>query len=106
MMQHETPEDWVLATGETHTVKEFLDIAFKSADLDWEDYVETSKKYYRPNEVDYLLGNPAKAKTKLNWEPEVSFENLVKLMVDSDKEQAQREKILIENNLLKPTWED
>ena len=106
MMQHETPEDWVLATGETHTVKEFLDIAFKSADLDWEDYVETSKKYYRPNEVDYLLGDPTKAKTKLNWEPEVSFENLVKLMVDSDKEQAQREKILIENNLLKPTWED
>jgi GDPmannose 4,6-dehydratase len=106
MMQHETPEDWVLATGETHTVKEFLDIAFKSADLDWEDYVETSKKYYRPNEVDYLLGDPTKAKTKLNWEPEVSFENLVKLMVDSDTEQAQREKILIENNLLKPTWED
>ena len=106
MMQHETPEDWVLASGETHTVKEFFDIAFKSADLDWEDYVETSKKYYRPNEVDYLLGDPTKAKTKLNWEPEVSFENLVKLMVDSDTEQAQREKILIENNLLKPTWED
>lgn len=106
MMQHDTPEDWVLATGETHTVKEFLDIAFKSVDLDWENYVETSEKYYRPNEVDYLLGDPTKAKTKLNWEPEVSFENLVKLMVDSDIEQAKREKILIENKLLKPTWED
>lgn len=106
MMQHETPEDWVLATGETHTVKEFLDIAFKSVDLDWENYVETSEKYYRPNEVDYLLGDPTKAKTKLNWEPELSFENLVKLMVDSDIEQAKREKILIENKLLKPTWED
>ena len=106
MMQHETPEDWVLATGETHTVKEFLDIAFKSVDLDWENYVETSEKYYRPNEVDYLLGDPTKATTKLNWEPELSFENLVKLMVDSDIEQAKREKILIENKLLKPTWED
>lgn len=106
MMQHDTPEDWVLATGETHTVKEFLDIAFKSVDLDWENHVETSEKYYRPNEVDYLLGDPTKAKTKLNWEPEVSFENLVKLMVDSDIEQAKREKILIENKLLKPTWED
>ena len=106
MMQYDTPEDWVLATGETHTVKEFLDIAFKSVDLDWENYVETSEKYYRPNEVDYLLGDPTKAKTKLNWEPEVSFENLVKLMVDSDIEQAKREKILIENKLLKPTWED
>ena len=106
MMQHDTPEDWVLATGETHTVKEFLDIAFKSVDLDWENYVETSEKYYRPNEVDYLLGDPTKAKTKLNWEPEVSFDNLVKLMVDSDIEQAKREKILIENKLLKPTWED
>ena len=106
MMQHDTPEDWVLATGETHTVKEFLDIAFKSVDLDWENYVETSEKYYRPNEVDYLLGDPTKAKTKLNWEPEVSFDSLVKLMVDSDIEQAKREKILIENKLLKPTWED
>lgn len=106
MMQHDTPEDWVLATGETHTVKEFLDIAFKSVDLDWENHVETSEKYYRPNEVDYLLGDPTKAKTKLNWEPEVSFDNLVKLMVDSDIEQAKREKILIENKLLKPTWED
>ena len=106
MMQYDTPEDWVLATGETHTVKEFLDIAFKSVDLDWENHVETSEKYYRPNEVDYLLGDPTKAKTKLNWEPEVSFDNLVKLMVDSDIEQAKREKILIENKLLKPTWED
>ena len=106
MMQYDTPEDWVLATGETHTVKEFLEIAFKSVDLDLENYVETSEKYYRPNEVDYLLGDPTKAKTKLNWEPEVSFENLVKLMVDSDIEQAKREKILIENKLLKPTWED
>ena len=69
MMQYETPEDWVLATGETHTVKEFLENAFKIVNLNWEDYVESSEKYYRPNEVDYLLGNPEKAKSKLNWEP-------------------------------------
>ncbi len=106
MMQHETPEDWVLATGETHTVKEFLEIAFKSVDLDWEEYVETSEKYFRPNEVDYLLGDSTKARTRLNWEPKVNFQELVQLMVDFDMKEAEREKVLIENNLLKPTWEN
>ena len=106
MMQHETPEDWVLATGETHTVKEFLEIAFKSVDLDWEEYVETSEKYFRRNEVDYLLGDSTKARTRLNWEPKVNFQELVQLMVDFDMKEAEREKVLIENNLLKPTWEN
>ena len=106
MMQHETPDDWVLATGETHTVKEFLEIAFKSVDLNWEEYVETSEKYFRPNEVDYLLGDSKKARTELNWNPKVSFQELVKLMVDFDMKEAEREKVLIENNLLKPTWEN
>ena len=106
MMQHETPEDWVLATGETHTVKEFLEVAFKSADLDWEKYVETSEKYFRPNEVDYLLGDSTKARTRLNWEPKVNFQELVQLMVNFDMKEAEREKVLIENNLLKPTWEN
>ena len=106
MMQYDKPEDWVLASGETHTVKEFLDIAFKTANLNWEEYVVTSEKYFRPNEVDYLLGDPTKAKTKLNWEPKVSFENLVKLMVDFDMKEAEREKVLIEKNLLRPTWEN
>ena len=106
MMQYDEPEDWVLASGETHTVKEFLDIAFKTANLNWEEYVVTSEKYFRPNEVDYLLGDPTKAKTKLNWEPKVSFENLVKLMVDFDMKEAEREKVLIEKNLLRPTWEN
>ncbi len=106
MMQHETPEDWVLATGETHTVKEFLEIAFKSVNLDWEEYVETSEKYFRPNEVDYLLGDSTKARTKLKWEPKISFQELVQLMVDFDMKEAEREKVLIEKNLLKPTWEN
>ena len=105
MMQYETAEDWVLATGETHTVKEFLENAFKIVNLNWEDYVESSEKYFRPNEVDYLLGNPEKAKSKLNWEPKVSFPELVELMVNFDLKAAEREKVLIENNLLKPTWE-
>ena len=106
MMQHETPEDWVLATGETHTVKEFLEIAFKSVNLDWEEYVETSEKSFRPNEVDYLLGDSTKARTKLKWEPKISFQELVQLMVDFDMKEAEREKVLIEKNLLKPTWEN
>jgi GDPmannose 4,6-dehydratase len=106
MMQHETPQDWVLATGKTHTVKEFLELAFKSVNLKWENYVETSQKYHRPNEVDYLLGDSSKAKSELNWQPKVSFEELVNLMVDFDIEEAKREKILIDNQLLKPTWEN
>tara|TARA_E500000331_G_C17263821_1_gene716382 strand:+ start:353 stop:1384 length:1032 start_codon:yes stop_codon:yes gene_type:complete len=106
MMTHETPNDWVVATGETHTVKEFLEIAFSSVDLNFEDYVQTSKKYYRPNEVDYLLGNPEKANKELGWKAETSFQDLVKIMVESDIELAKREKVLIENDLLKPTWEN
>ncbi len=106
MMQYGTPEDWVLATGETHTVREFAEEAFKYIGLNWEDYVITSKKYERPNEVKHLLGNPKKANKKLKWKPEVSFEKLVQLMVDSDLQEAEREKVLIESNLLKPTWEN
>tara|TARA_B100001109_G_C18852377_1_gene469943 strand:- start:53 stop:1084 length:1032 start_codon:yes stop_codon:yes gene_type:complete len=106
MMQHSSPEDWVIATGETHTVKEFLKIAFEIVELDYKDFVKTSEKYYRPNEVDYLLGDPSKAKKELNWNPKVSFEELVKMMVESDIENAKQEKVLIDNGLLKPTWEN
>ena len=105
MMQHSTPDDWVLATGETHTVREFLEKAFGVVGLDWQDYVETSEKYARPNEVNHLLGDPSKAKKILGWEPEYSFDDLVNAMVESDLTKAEREKVLIENNLLKPTWE-
>ena len=104
MLNHSTPDDWVLATGETHTVKEFVEKAFSKVNLDWSMYVETSEKYFRPNEVNYLLGDPSKAKTELKWNNNTSFDELVNMMVESDLEKAKREKVLIENGLLKPTW--
>tara|TARA_B100000963_G_C22580115_1_gene650405 strand:+ start:191 stop:1213 length:1023 start_codon:yes stop_codon:yes gene_type:complete len=106
MMQHDSPDNWVLATGETHTVKEFAQKAFKVVDLDWEKYVKTSEKYMRPNEVNFLLGDYSKAKSKLNWAPETSFDQLVKLMVDEDLILAEKEKVLIDKGLLQKTWED
>jgi GDPmannose 4,6-dehydratase len=104
MLQHKTPDDFVIATGETHTVREFADLAFSEAgiDLEWSGeginekgverktgkvLVEVDEKYFRPTEVDILLGNPAKAKTVLGWNPtKTSFSQLVKLMVKSDME--------------------
>jgi len=106
MMQQDTPSDWVLATGETHTVREFLIQAFKYVDIEWEKYIQTSEKYFRPNEVEYLLGDSTKANKILGWKPETSFDQLVELMVKEDLVLAEREKVLIENNLLKPTWEN
>ena len=105
MMQHDKPKDWVLATGESHSVKEFAEKAFNEVGLDWEDYVVTSEKYYRPNEVHYLLGDSKRARDELGWSPKVNFSSLVKKMVESDLKLAEREKVLIEKNLLEPTWE-
>ena len=105
MMQNKNPDDWVLATGETHTVKEFAKKAFDHVGLNYEDYVKVSEKYFRPNEVEYLLGDYSKAKKELGWEPKTSFDDLVSMMVDHDIDEAKREKVLIENNLLEPTWE-
>mgnify|MGYP001501028224 FL=1 len=105
MMQYKEPEDWVLSTGETHTVEDFVKIAFSSANLEWKDYVKTDEKFYRPNEVNYLLGDSTKAKTKLNWSPKVSFSELVNMMVESDIKLAEQEKILIDKKLLDKTWE-
>ena len=106
MMQHSKPDDWVLATGETHTVKEFAELAFSELGLNWEDYVITSEKYSRPNEVHHLLGDASKAKKELNWKLRTSFKDLVKLMVESDLELAEQEKVLIKKGLIKPTWEN
>lgn len=105
MMQHSIADDWVLATGETHTVQEFVELAFKEVDLNWEDFVTTDKRYYRPNEVEHLLGDPSKAKKELGWKNKTSFEHLVKKMVESDLNSAEREKVLLEKGLLRPTWE-
>ena len=106
MLQHDQPEDWVLATGKTFTVEQFASKAFEYVDLDYKKYIDVSEDYFRPNEVHHLLGNPSKANKTLNWEPEVSFEELVEMMVKSDIDLAKQEKILLENNLISPTWEN
>ncbi len=106
MMQHNTPDDWVLATGESHSVREFLKIAFSYVNLNWEDYVKTSEKYERPNEVNHLLGDSKKAMDKLGWTPKTSFSQLVEMMVDSDIVLAEKEKVLLEKGLISKTWEN
>ena len=84
MLQQEEPDDYVIATGETHSVREFLEEAFHHADLDWHEYVEHDARYERPAEVDLLIGDAAKAKRKLGWEPHTTFHELVRLMVDEE----------------------
>jgi len=84
MLQQDTPDDYVIATGETHSVRDFCVAAFSHVGLNWEEYVQTDETYHRPAEVDLLLGDPAKAREQLGWEPETTFEGLVKLMVDED----------------------
>src|SRR5579862_119509 len=94
MLQQDHPDDYVVATGETHSVREFLAAAFGYAKLDWKKYVEIDKRYFRPTEVDLLLGDATKARTKLGWVPKVTFKALAKMMTEADLELAQREKVL------------
>lgn len=84
MLQQDTPDDFVIATGETHSIRELLDVAFGHLDLDWQQYVEIDPRYYRPAEVDLLIGDASKARRVLGWEPKVKFEALVRMMVDAD----------------------
>jgi GDPmannose 4,6-dehydratase len=84
MLQQDNPDDYVIATNETHTVQEFVAQAFAHVNLDWRDYVKYDPRYERPAEVDLLIGNPAKAKKQLGWEPRVRFPQLVQIMVDAD----------------------
>ena len=86
MLQVDEPDDYVLATGETHSVREFLEEAFGYAGLDWNEFVVIDPRYFRPAEVDHLIGDYSKAKQKLGWEPRTSFEELIRLMVDADLE--------------------
>jgi len=86
MLQQDEPDDYVLATNETHTVREFAEKAFAHVGLNWEDFVQHDKRYERPAEVDLLIGNGEKAKEKLGWEPKVRFDDLVRIMVDADME--------------------
>jgi GDPmannose 4,6-dehydratase len=106
ILNHSNPDDFVISTGESHTVKEFLKIAFESVNLEYSDYVEVSQKYFRPNEVKYLLGDSSKAKKELNWKPNTSFQDLVKMMIEHDIRIAQSEKILLDEGLLEPSWEN
>ena len=91
MLQAEEPDDYVLATGETHSVRDCLEEAFGYAGLDWEQYVRIDARYLRPAEVDVLVGDYAKAREKLGWEPSVRFGELVRMMVDHDRERRQPE---------------
>lgn len=84
MLQHSVPDDYVIATGETHSIKEFLEIAFDYVNFNWEDYVIIDPQFYRPAEVDILLGDCSKAKKVLGWEPKVTFKELVESMIESD----------------------
>ncbi len=94
MLQQPEPDDFVIATGETHSVKEFIEETFALLGMDWTRHVEIDKRYLRPSEVDLLLGNPAKAQKKLGWKPTVLFKDLVKIMVESDLELARQERML------------
>ena len=96
MLQQDAPDDYVVATGEAYSVREFLDEAFGLAGLDWEDHVEIDPRYFRPTEVDYLLGDSTKAQRTLGWKPRVSFRELVRMMVEYDTELARQEQTLID----------
>lgn len=94
MLQQETADDYVIATGEQHSVQEFVEETFGLLDLDWQKYVKIDPRYFRPAEVETLLGDAAKARRVLGWEPKISFKELVRLMVESDMKIAQRERLL------------
>lgn len=91
MLQQDQPDDYVVATGSTHTVQRLCEVAFNCVDLNWQDYTIQDEKFMRPAEVDLLIGDPAKAKEKLGWEPEVSFEQLIEMMVKADYAQLKAE---------------
>ena len=91
MLQHDQPDDYVIATGTMHSVRDLIEEAFSYAGLDWRKHVDIDPRYYRPAEVDLLLGDASKAKEKLGWQPKTSFKDLIHLMVDADMELAERE---------------
>ncbi len=97
MLQADEPDDYVVATGQTYSVREFLDEVFGHLDLDWQQYVEIDPRYFRPTEVDLLLGDAGKAKKVLHWEPKVSFKQLAQMMTDADMTMAQNEKVIKEH---------
>ncbi|MHC4075151.1 MAG: GDP-mannose 4,6-dehydratase [Planctomycetota bacterium] len=98
MLNQDEPDDYVIATGETHSVREFLGEVFGYLDLDWQKYVKIDKRYFRPSEVDMLVGDGSKAKKELNWQPKVTFKELARIMTDADMKLAENEKVLKEHN--------
>ncbi len=94
MLQQDEPDDYVVATGEVHSVQEFVEAVFGYLDLDWEKHVEIDPRYFRPSEVDFLLGDASKARTVLGWKPKVTFKGLVQMMVESDWKHAKEERVL------------
>ena len=98
MLQQPKAEDYVIATGETHSVREFLDEVFGHLELDWKQYVEVDPRYFRPAEVDLLLGDASKAKKQLGWTPKVTFRALAKMMVDADMKLAKRERAIADHD--------
>jgi len=97
MLQQDQPDDYVIATNETHSIREFLDLAFNYVNLNWQDYVEFDKRYLRPAKVDLLIGDSTKARQKLGWQPSVTFKELVELMVDADIKSLEQQVILSGN---------
>jgi GDPmannose 4,6-dehydratase len=94
MLQQPEPDDYVIATGESHTVREFLELSFAHCGLDWNRHVETDPRYFRPTEVNGLCGDAAKAHAKLGWKPQIGFEEMVRLMVEHDLDLARQEQLL------------
>lgn len=97
MLQQSQPDDYVIATGETRSVKEFVEAVFSYLDLDWQQYIRIDQRYFRPTEVDLLLGDSSKARRVLSWQPKVSFQQLTEMMVESDWKLARRERLIREN---------
>jgi GDPmannose 4,6-dehydratase len=93
MLQQPEPDDYVIATGETHSVREFLELSFSHVGLDWQKHVEVDPKFYRPAEVNQLVGKAEKARKKLNWSPRTKFADLVRLMVDADIELLKKQSV-------------
>ena len=91
MLQQDEPDNYVVSTNETHSVREFCELAFGRVGLDWQEHVVIDERFVRPAEVELLLGDPSKARTRLGWEPEVTFRGLVEMMVDADMERVAQE---------------
>jgi GDPmannose 4,6-dehydratase len=104
MMQNKKPEDLVVGTGESHSVKEFVEEAFSYVGLDWKKYVKVDKKYFRPTEVDRLVADPAEAGKKLGWSPKIRFSALVRIMIDADMRAKGLEPIGEGDKILKRTF--